>query len=120
MNVAATRAKFRFYMIGDKNVWMCKPVRVAREYIKEIILGKDIDEMLGITVEKELLDFSVFSSQDKESITNASTKDGNSKQENTDSQVCPKCGKSLVERNGKFGRFLGCTGFPGCNYTKSV
>lgn len=120
VNVAATRAKFRFYMIGDKNVWMCKPVRVAREYIKEIILEKDIDEMLGITVEKELLDFSVFSSQDKESITNASTKDSNSKQENTDSQVCPKCGKPLVERNGKFGRFLGCTGFPGCNYTKSV
>ena len=120
VNVAATRAKFRFYMIGDKNVWMCKPVRVARECIKDIILGKDIDEGLGNTIEKELLGSSVLPSQNKESIPNASTKDSNSKQENTDSQVCPKCGKPLVERNGKFGRFLGCTGFPGCNYTKSV
>ena len=95
-------------------------VRVARECIKDIILGKDIDEGLGNTIEKELLGSSVLPSQNKESIPNASTKDSNSKQENTDSQVCPKCGKPLVERNGKFGRFLGCTGFPGCNYTKSV
>lgn len=31
--------------------------------------------------------------------------------------VCPRCGAKLVERNGKNGPFIGCTGFPKCRYT---
>ncbi len=30
----------------------------------------------------------------------------------TASSVCPKCGGQLVERSGKFGRFLGCSNYP--------
>lgn len=30
---------------------------------------------------------------------------------------CPQCGKELVIRMGRFGRFYACTGFPGCKYT---
>ena len=37
VNVAATRAKFRFYMVGDKDVWTCKPIKTAREIINNII-----------------------------------------------------------------------------------
>ena len=32
-------------------------------------------------------------------------------------QVCPKCGGTLVERNGKFGSFYGCSNYPKCKYT---
>ncbi|MBQ6798217.1 MAG: type I DNA topoisomerase [Oscillospiraceae bacterium] len=32
-------------------------------------------------------------------------------------EVCPVCGKNLVERDGKFGTFLGCPGFPECTFT---
>ncbi|MFX1392201.1 MAG: topoisomerase DNA-binding C4 zinc finger domain-containing protein [Promethearchaeota archaeon] len=31
--------------------------------------------------------------------------------------VCPKCGKTLEERYGRYGKFLGCTGYPECKYT---
>lgn len=31
--------------------------------------------------------------------------------------TCPQCGKPVVERLGKSGRFLGCTGYPECTYT---
>lgn len=34
--------------------------------------------------------------------------------------VCPKCGRTLVFKTGKFGEFLGCTGYPRCNYRKSI
>lgn len=34
--------------------------------------------------------------------------------------VCPRCGANLVERNGKNGPFIGCTGFPKCRYTSSI
>jgi hypothetical protein len=35
---------------------------------------------------------------------------------------CPKpgCGGRLVERNGRHGRFLGCTNYPGCRYTENL
>jgi len=30
---------------------------------------------------------------------------------------CPKCGKEVVIRMGRFGKFYACTGFPKCKYT---
>jgi DNA helicase IV len=36
-------------------------------------------------------------------------------------EICPGCGHGrLVERNGKFGPFLGCSTFPACRYTRDV
>jgi DNA topoisomerase-1 len=32
-------------------------------------------------------------------------------------QPCPTCGKGLVLREGKFGRFVACTGYPECSFT---
>jgi DNA topoisomerase-1 len=29
---------------------------------------------------------------------------------------CPKCGKPLLRRTGRFGPFVGCSGFPDCRY----
>ena len=31
---------------------------------------------------------------------------------------CPRCGKPLQERSGRFGSFVGCTGFPDCRFTR--
>ena len=33
---------------------------------------------------------------------------------------CPKCGKTLLKRSGRFGEFIGCSGFPKCNFTCSL
>lgn len=30
--------------------------------------------------------------------------------------ICPQCGKPLYERNGKFGKFISCSGYPQCQY----
>ena len=35
-------------------------------------------------------------------------------------ETCPKCGKPLVKKLGRYGYFLSCSGFPECTYTKSV
>jgi len=35
-------------------------------------------------------------------------------------EACPKCGKPLSIRLGRRGRFVGCTGFPDCDYTRSM
>lgn len=42
---------------------------------------------------------------------------------NTDEEIdekCPLCGKPLVIKTGRFGRFKACTGFPDCKFTQNV
>lgn len=39
--------------------------------------------------------------------------------EKTD-KTCPKCERPLINKQGRFGRFLACTGYPECKYTESV
>jgi DNA topoisomerase-1 len=33
--------------------------------------------------------------------------------------ACPKCGKPLLVKAGRFGKFIACSGYPGCKYTQS-
>jgi DNA topoisomerase I len=35
-------------------------------------------------------------------------------------ETCPDCGKELVIKLGRFGRFKACTGYPDCKYTEPV
>jgi len=35
-------------------------------------------------------------------------------------EKCPTCGKQLIERLGKFGTFIACSGFPQCKYTRQI
>ncbi len=34
-------------------------------------------------------------------------------------ETCPKCGKPMVVKTGRFGKFLACSGYPECKSTKS-
>jgi len=33
-------------------------------------------------------------------------------------RICPDCGKQLVIRHGRYGKFVGCSSFPTCRYTE--
>lgn len=33
---------------------------------------------------------------------------------------CPRCGGFMQKRNGKFGTFWGCGGYPSCRYTENI
>ena len=46
-------------------------------------------------------------------------KDGNiSIVEETTYGACPQCGGTLVEKSGRFGRFIACGNYPDCKYTR--
>jgi DNA topoisomerase-1 len=32
---------------------------------------------------------------------------------------CPECGKPLIMKSGRFGKFVACSGYPDCKYTRS-
>ncbi len=35
-------------------------------------------------------------------------------------EICPNCGKNLVIRSGRFGKFMACPGYPDCKFTKAI
>lgn len=35
-------------------------------------------------------------------------------------EICPQCGKPIAIKQGRYGRFKACTGFPDCTYTKPI
>jgi DNA topoisomerase-1 len=41
-------------------------------------------------------------------------------QEQEVKENCQKCGRPMVFRRGRFGNFLGCSGYPECSNTKKL
>lgn len=39
-------------------------------------------------------------------------------EEKANNMICPQCGGKLVQRNGKYGTFVGCSNYPKCRYIK--
>ena len=37
-------------------------------------------------------------------------------QKELDKNICPRCGGHLVERDGKYGKFWGCSNYPKCTF----
>ncbi len=35
-------------------------------------------------------------------------------------EACPECGQALLERRGRFGKFLACSAYPDCKYTRDL
>lgn len=40
--------------------------------------------------------------------------------EQPSTEVCPKCGKPMIVKFGRFGKFLACTGYPECKTTQQL
>lgn len=58
--------------------------------------------------------FSITLKEAEEKIGNIEIKDEES------DVVCEKCGRLMVYKHGKFGKFLACPGFPECRNTKAI
>lgn len=78
----------------------------AHRALNDCIMNQQCYEKLGEIWEEKLGSQQL---QNSEKIRNAS-----------EAPVCPECGCILKKRKGRFGEFLGCSGFPMCRYTRSV
>ena len=78
-------------------------------YKEEII--DNVDELK----EKIIINNIVDKDKRKEHIDNINTN-----KEEYGNDICPKCGSKLVERNGKYSKFIGCSNYPKCKYTRGL
>ena len=53
------------------------------------------------------------------SLKEVANGNGNSEPEYT-GDICPKCGSKTIYRYGKFGKFIGCSNYPDCDFTKQI
>ncbi len=44
----------------------------------------------------------------------------NATKQELENGICPRCGGKLVERNGKYGKFFGCSNYPKCKFIKKL
>jgi len=54
----------------------------------------------------------------EKSLENATELMEKVKLEEVTDEVCPECGKPLVIKFGRYGKFIACSGYPECKYTK--
>lgn len=92
---------------------VCK-IRYVSEAIKdlsteEVIRGEDIGRIMEI-LEKNKSDQTDFAH------TREIKKVKKENEEKIKANICPKCGGNLVEREGKYGKFMGCSNFPKCRF----
>ena len=59
---------------------------------------------------------SIFAKELKEDYDNLMQTDSELKR---NIYTCPKCGGRLISREGQYGKFLGCSNYPNCTYTKN-
>lgn len=76
---------------------------------KEIMI-KNVDEIVKTINKNNITDKNIKKKHIQNIKNNIINKDNNK---------CPKCGGQLVERTGKNGRFIGCSNYPKCKYTRN-
>ena len=84
---------------------------LIKSYNNEIII-EDFSKIKNTIEQNNITDKEIRKSHIK-NIKNT-VKENNDKEKN---MICPKCGGNLVERKGKYGKFIGCSDFPNCKYT---
>ena len=101
-----SRAKLRIEHDGEL-VRYDTIVDKVLSYKEEII--NNVDEIVNTIKSKNITDKSIKKKHIDNIKENIIDKDPNK---------CPKCGGQLVERNGKYGKFVGCSNYPKCTYTR--
>ncbi len=94
-----------------------------QEYFSDLInvkytakMEEDLDKIAeGKKVWYKILDD--FYKEFEPEVENAFSKMEKKEDEKT-GEVCPNCGKDMVIKNGRYGKFEACSGYPECKYIK--
>lgn len=80
-------------------------------------MEEELDEIESRKIHRDAV-LTEFYEAFSQALKEAETKMKSVRGEETE-EKCPHCGKAMVVRYSKAGRFLGCSGYPECKYTKA-
>lgn len=97
----------------QKLIYFSELKRTIKEYSEHRIAQESLDELANI-----ITTANIDSKENRKvHIQNIHAKI-EEKEEMVEQGICPKCGGKLVERQGKYRAFLGCSNYPKCKFTR--
>ena len=88
-------------------------VSYIRSYNNKLISEDDVKRIYY-----DLLMSNIDSKDTRKEHVHSIRKNLRKRENNINNNICPRCGKALVKRQGKHGEFIGCSGFPKCRFIK--
>ena len=86
--------------------------RTIKRYYEIILDDEEVHRIIMILTEQNIKDRKYKKDHVKKVKENISVKSQKIK-----SGRCPRCNGMLVERKGKYGKFIGCSNYPKCTFT---
>lgn len=111
--VFSSKASLRSHLPRELNVITTWDLIFRIRSYKDQILS--VDEVADLEHKVDML--TVFGKEEKKSHVQFAKATAYQNYQRMEQGICPKCGGQLVERKGKYGRFLGCSNYPRCTYT---
>ena len=105
-----------------KNVFSKVPVVYKNELLdtikkyKEFILSYEDVEYIS----NQICDYEVKEKRKKKNHKKYVKQNIKNRKRNVKSLICPNCKGTLKIKNGRFGKFYGCSNFPNCRYSKKI
>lgn len=100
-----------------KDAKICKISKVGKLIedlsSEEIINSDDLDKIVEIIEESRSYQTDYSHTRDIKKIKKEN-------QAKIKAGICPSCGGRLIERESKYGKFIGCSNFPKCRFTRSI
>ena len=107
-NRASLKVNTKTPVMYDSNV-----VSYIRGYNNKLISEDDVKRIYY-----DLLMSNIDSKDTRKEHVHSIRKNLRERENNINNNICPRCGKALVKRQGKHGEFIGCSGFPKCRFIK--
>ena len=107
-NRASLKVNTKTPVMYDNNV-----VSYIRGYNNKLISEDDVKRIYY-----DLLMSNIDSKDTRKEHVHSIRKNLRERENNINNNICPRCGKALVKRQGKHGDFIGCSGFPKCRFIK--
>lgn len=113
--IVFTRApKIKVKLNTDHHIiYLSDLIPCINKYNEQVFTDEQVVHLCE-TLEKELVNSPEIKKQHIEYVQNNKIRQFNLSKSGT----CPICGGKLIQRNGKYGSFYGCSNYPKCKYTK--
>jgi hypothetical protein len=82
--------------------------------------NQTISNSVKEAIYKKLVSLNIDNEENRKAHVQAIRKNVSENNNKVSKDICPKCGSQLVVRNGRYGKFKGCSGYPKCRFTAEV